>query len=67
MRGEINCYLSSGFKVQVSWSHKRPSTREELQGQPLLEGVLGPMYDGVLNGKVVVRYEDQAVYDILSS
>lgn len=47
--------------------NKRTSTREELQGQPLLDGVLGPMYDGVLDGKVVIRYEDQAVYDLLSS
>jgi len=47
--------------------NKRTSTRKELQGQPLLERILGPMYDGVIDGKVVIRYEDQKVYDALSS
>ncbi|WP_341323451.1 hypothetical protein NSQ62_08230 [Solibacillus sp. FSL H8-0523] len=44
----------------------RPSVRKELQGQPILEGLLGAMYDGMQNGKHVIRYESQKVYDMLS-
>jgi len=38
------------------------NTRKLLIGQPILKGLLGPMYGGP--GKV--RYETQEVYDILS-
>ena len=41
--------------------------RSELQGQPMLEGLLGAMYDGMKDGKHVIRYESQKVYDILSN
>lgn len=40
-------------------------TRDELQGQPLLLGLLGPMYNGIRKIKetgetvVVIRYEKQ--------
>lgn len=45
-----------------------PRSREELQRQPKLKGLLGPMYNGTdENGNVVIRYESQRVYDILSS
>lgn len=40
--------------------------RSELQGQPRLEGLLGGMYDGKREGKIVIRYETQEVYDQLS-
>lgn len=40
--------------------------RSELQGQPILEGLLGPMYNGLQSGVPVIRYETQRVYDILS-
>ncbi|MBE7114597.1 hypothetical protein FT641_20290 [Bacillus paranthracis] len=33
------------------------SVRQELQGQPRLEGLLGAMYGGMCDGKVVIRYE----------
>ena len=44
----------------------RPSVREELQGQPILEGLLGAMYDGMKDGKHVIRYESQQAYNTLS-
>lgn len=40
--------------------------RKELQGQPRLRGLLGAMYDGLKDGKTVIRYETQEVYNILS-
>lgn len=40
--------------------------RKELQGQPRLNGLLGAMYDGVKDGKTVIRYETREMYDILS-
>jgi hypothetical protein len=37
--------------------------REELQEQPLLEGLVGPMYNGVQqDGSVVIRYESMKEY-----
>lgn len=41
--------------------------RLELQGQPRLEGLYGPMYDGEENGAAVIRYESPEVYKILST
>lgn len=42
-------------------------TRAELQGQPKIDGFLGPMYNGTTgDGKVVIRYESQRVYNALS-
>lgn len=43
------------------------SCRAELQGAPRLKGFCGPMYDGEdEQGRAVIRYESQEVYDILS-
>lgn len=43
------------------------SCRAELQGAPKLKGFCGPMYDGEdEQGRAVIRYESQEVYDILS-
>ena len=50
----------------ITGYHNREHTRSELEGQPILKSLLGPMYDGVENGLPVVRYESQAVYDMLS-
>jgi hypothetical protein len=37
--------------------------RAELQGQPWIRGLYGPMYDGVnAKGQPVIRYEDQHSY-----
>lgn len=44
------------------------SCRTELQGAPKLKNFCGPMYDGEDNqGRAVIRYESQEVYDILSN
>ena len=44
-----------------------PHLREELQGQPRLDGLHGAMYDGVtVEGKVFIRYESQEAYNRLS-
>lgn len=41
--------------------------RRELQGQPYLEGLCGPMYNGLDNGRPVIRYETVELNRILSS
>ena len=51
---DLSGYTITGY-------HDNPRTRQELQGQPKLEGYLGPMYDGN-----AIRYESQAAYDTLS-
>ena len=44
------------------------SCRAELQGAPKLKNFCGPMYDGEDDqGRAVIRYETQEVYDILSA
>ena len=40
--------------------------RECLQGQPKIKGLCGPMYDGEINGRPVIRYETWSVYDMMS-
>lgn len=47
---------------------KNLRVREELQGQPILVDLLGPMWDGRdEGGNAVIRYESQEVYDMLSN
>lgn len=41
--------------------------RFELQNTPKLKGLCGAMFDGYENGKAVIRYETQAVYNVLSN
>ena len=41
--------------------------RYELQGAPKLKGLCGAMFDGYENGKAVIRYETQEIYDVLSN
>lgn len=43
-----------------------PALRIELQGEPVVSGFLGPMYGGVKEGKTVIRYETQKMYNMLS-
>lgn len=38
------------------------NNRAELQGQPILQGLLGPFYNGTRAGKHVIRYESKHVY-----
>lgn len=55
-----------GFKF-AGMQPPRGPLREELVGQPMFSRVIGPMWGGVENGAVVVRYEDQNAYDRLST
>ena len=48
-----------GYKFQGINSNQRQ--RVELQGQPIFEGLLGPMWDGD-----AIRYEDESTYALLS-
>lgn len=54
-------------KLIYGYNHN-PEQREELQGQPLLEGLCGPMYNGTgtlkKSGEVVaiIRYEKAKEY-----
>lgn len=42
--------------------------RRELQDQPYIKGLCGPIYDGTdIGGRPVIRYETQELYDILSA
>ena len=40
--------------------------RKELDNQLQFKGYLGPMWNGTQDGKAVIRYETQEVYDVLS-
>jgi hypothetical protein len=52
---------------EVSWPKRILHLRPELQTQPRVQGLCGPMYDGLSpDGLPVVRYEDGASNDILS-
>jgi hypothetical protein len=50
----------------VSWPTVSQRLRPELQQEPRIGGLCGPMYDGEENGAVVIRYEDSATNDLLS-
>ena len=52
---------------ETSGEFRSVSCRAELQGAPVLKNFCGPMYDGEDGqGRAVIRYESQEVYDILS-
>lgn len=63
-------------RFSKDWSEERKVSeyvpREELDNQPLVDGYLSPMWDGIrfdpmcLETYAVLRYETQAVYDELS-
>ena len=51
---------------ETSGEFHSTSCRAELQGAPKLKNFCGPMYDGEDDqGRAVIRYESQEVYDIL--
>jgi hypothetical protein len=56
--------ISNGHR-SMDWSKERAMgacvSRKELDNQPLVDGYLGPMWDGDK-----LRYETQEVYDMLS-
>lgn len=53
-------------KYRSRGMHRSPGTRPELQNQPKLEGLLGPMYDGRKGDVSIIRYEDAETYRQLS-
>lgn len=58
-------HLKKAF--ETSGEFHSTSCRAELQGAPKLKNFCGPMYDGEDDqGRAVIRYESQEVYDILS-
>lgn len=58
-------HLKKAF--ETSGEFHSTSCRAELQGAPKLKNFCGPMYDGKDDqGRAVIRYESQEVYDILS-
>ena len=53
---------------ETSGEFRSVSCRAELQGAPKLKNFCGPMYDGEdSQGRAVIRYETQEVYDSLSA
>lgn len=59
-------HLKKAF--ETSGEFHSVSCRAELQGAPKLKNFCGPMYDGEdSQGRAVIRYETQEVYDILSA
>lgn len=58
-------HLKKAF--ETSGEFNSVSCRAELQGAPILKGFCGPLYNGEdRQGRAVIRYESQEVYDILS-
>ncbi|KIU04432.1 hypothetical protein ACFUIR_15455 [Bacillus subtilis] len=55
--------LKQKSKIMLKDRHINPSSREELQNQPKFEDYLGPMYNGISDGKTVIRYETRKAYD----
>ena len=66
-REEIN-EISNELTKDYSEERKKGIAvhRKELDNQPTVEGYLGPMYNGIDYGKIILRYETQEVYDMLS-
>lgn len=56
------------FAFTCAGEFHNASCRAALQGAPILKNFCGPMYDGDdEQGRAVIRYESQRVYDILSN
>lgn len=56
------------FAFSCTGEFHSSSCRAELQGAPILKNFCGPMYDGDdEQGRAVIRYESQEVYNILSN
>lgn len=56
-----------GEKYRIIGQYHNVRTREELQGAPIPEGLCGPMYNGEEQGRTVIRYETQEVYNMMSN
>jgi len=53
---------------EITGTNAKPAQRAELQGQPKLSGLYGPMWGGYdENGAPVIRYESPDAYRLLST
>lgn len=57
---EFRGFVLTGF-------NRNPRQRAELQGEPKFSGLCGPMWGGHRDGVPMIRYEDKAAYDTLST
>lgn len=65
---DIRAWAEVNDRKCAELSERRRSVlREELQYQPKIEGLLGPMYDGLEEGNPVVRYEDDETFREMST
>jgi len=55
--------IMAGEGYELNGYENNPRLRDELQGQPVFRGLIGPMY----NGEGCVRYENQAAYNAMSN
>ncbi|MCX8571075.1 hypothetical protein [Aminobacter sp. MET-1] len=51
----------------ITGYNKNDRVRPELRDQPKISGMNGPMWGGLQNGEIVLRYEDPEAYSILST
>lgn len=68
--GEIKEFESEEelkLDFDITGRHESEVTRRELQNQPILAGLVGPMYDGAQDGIPVIRYETSEAYAIFSN
>lgn len=59
--------FSDAMDAPIIGFNNNPRQRLELQGQPKLEGYVGPCWGGKTHtGEPIIRYEDRAAYAALS-
>jgi hypothetical protein len=63
--GDLEAWATANER-ELYWPERTAHLRLELQDQPHVTGLCGPMFDGFKNGEAVIRYEDPASNDILS-
>ncbi|MFQ3543594.1 hypothetical protein Q7A53_05865 [Halobacillus rhizosphaerae] len=63
---EYYSYSELNEKFNIVGFNKNQSNRKELQGEPKIQGFLGPMYNGYENDILIIRYETQEIYNSLS-
>ncbi|MFP5109614.1 hypothetical protein ACSU6B_23090 [Neobacillus sp. C211] len=60
-------YFDSLDDYMINEWNNNPRQREELQDQPKLDGLIGPMFNGNKDGKVCIRYETYEAYRMYSA
>jgi len=54
------------LKEKYTFNETNNYGRIELHNQPRISSLVGPMFNGYMDGKAIIRYETQKVYNILS-